>query len=243
MNASTDNAEFFDLADPAFSTRAPAVHAARARDWYARTSYGLAILRYEDVGSLLKDRRLRQGSYAWPAHNRASGAFADFATDLAVYQGGDEVAQQIVRVNAPLNYNGWSFHQNFFGPTAALRITSATGDLLWSGEAPFTSTAEGAPYATLPIPGSEAGLELLLQRDAAGAAAVFVVASEPVSPGSSEVRTISAPGSAARSGGGAVRAQPATATAATAARIQLLTPSPGPAGGPPPGRRARSGAR
>ena len=93
MNASTDNAEFFDLADPAFSTRAPAVHAARARDWYARTSYGLAILRYEDVGSLLKDRRLRQGSYAWPAHNRASGAFADWWLRMLFNQEGVDHAR------------------------------------------------------------------------------------------------------------------------------------------------------
>ena len=119
-----------------------------------------------------------------------TGAFADFATDLAVYQGGVQVAQQIVRVNTPLMYDGWSFHQNFFGPSAALDITSATGDLLWSGEAPFTAIAEGAPYATLPIPGSGAGVELLLQRDAAGVAAVLVVASEPVSLGSSELRTL-----------------------------------------------------
>jgi hypothetical protein len=90
-------------------------------------------------------------------------------------------------------YDGWSFHQNFFGPSAALEITSATGDLLWSGESPFTATAEGAPYATLPIPGSSAGIELLLQRDAAGVAAVLVIASEPISlesAGSGELRTL-----------------------------------------------------
>ena len=124
------------------------------------------------VGKIGSEGALVIENRGFSAPRTASGAFADFATDLAVYQGGDEVAQQIVRVNAPLNYNGWSFHQNFFGPTAALRITSVTGDLLWSGEAPFTSTAEGAPYATLPIPGSEAGLELLLQRDEIGRAHV-----------------------------------------------------------------------
>jgi hypothetical protein len=87
-------------------------------------------------------------------------------------------------------YDGWSFHQNFFGPTVRLEIRSITGDLLWSGEAPLTATVEGAPYATLPIPGSSAGLELLLQRDPVGAAALLVVASEPVAPESSDVRTL-----------------------------------------------------
>ena len=46
--------------------------------WYARTSYGIAVLRYEEVGALLRDPRLRQGSYKWPALNDATGRFADW---------------------------------------------------------------------------------------------------------------------------------------------------------------------
>jgi cytochrome c biogenesis protein len=160
----------------------------------------LPVGKIGSVGGLVIENR------GFSAPRTATGAFADFATDLAVYQDGVQVAQQIVRVNAPLSYNGWSFHQNFFGPTAVLEIQSVSGDLLWSGEAPFTSTAEGAPYATLPIPGSDAGVELLLQRDASGAAAVLVVASEPVSAGSSELRTlfasVLAPGETASAPGG-----------------------------------------
>ena len=75
-----DSAEvaFLDLANPEFSIRSEAVREARERNWYARTSYGLAILRYPEVGSLLRDARLRQGSYKWPAHNNATGLFADW---------------------------------------------------------------------------------------------------------------------------------------------------------------------
>jgi cytochrome c biogenesis protein len=160
----------------------------------------LPVGKIGSVGGLVIENR------GFSAPRTATGAFADFATDLAVYQDGVQVAQQIVRVNAPLSYNGWSFHQNFFGPTAVLEIQSVSGDLLWSGEAPFTSTAQGAPYATLPIPGSDAGIELLLQRDASGAAAVLVVASEPVITGSSELRTlfasVLAPGETASAPGG-----------------------------------------
>lgn len=54
------------------------MHEAREKNWYARTPYGLAILRYTEVGSLLRDARLRQGSYKWPALNGASGLFADW---------------------------------------------------------------------------------------------------------------------------------------------------------------------
>lgn len=72
-----DDAPFLDLADPTFSVQSQAVRDARERSWYARTSYGLAILRYEEVGKLMKDRRLRQGSAAWPAHNGVEeGSFA-----------------------------------------------------------------------------------------------------------------------------------------------------------------------
>jgi cytochrome P450 len=70
-------APFLDLADPAFSVQSDEVRAARERSWYARTPYGLAVLRYDEVGKLMKDRRLRQGSWAWPAHNGVtSGPFA-----------------------------------------------------------------------------------------------------------------------------------------------------------------------
>jgi cytochrome P450 len=69
---------FLNLADPDFSIRSKAVRDAREQSWYALTPYGIAVLRYAEVGSLLRDARLRQGSYKWPAHNRASGLFAEW---------------------------------------------------------------------------------------------------------------------------------------------------------------------
>ncbi len=142
------------------------------------------------VGKIGSEGGLVVENRGFSAPRNASGAFADFTTDLALYQSGVEVAQKVIRVNDPLTYGGWSFHQNFFGPTAQLEVLSVTGDLLWSGEAPFTAVVEGAPYATLPIPGSSAGIEMLLQRDPAGTVVVLVIASEPVSAGSSDVRTL-----------------------------------------------------
>jgi cytochrome c biogenesis protein len=144
----------------------------------------LPVGKIGSAGGLVVENR------AFSAPRTESGAFADFTTELALYRDGAQVAEKVIRVNDPLMYDGWSFHQNFFGPTVKLEIRSITGDLLWSGEAPLTATVEGAPYATLPIPGSSAGLELLLQRDPVGAAALLVVASEPVAPESSDVRTL-----------------------------------------------------
>src|SRR2546423_13391131 len=72
-------APFFDVADPAFSVSSAEVRRAREAGWYARTSYGLAVLRYDQVSRLIRHPALRQGSRRWPAHHGiTSGPFADW---------------------------------------------------------------------------------------------------------------------------------------------------------------------
>jgi cytochrome P450 len=69
---------FLDITHPDFSTRSDEVLAARAASWCARTPFGLAVLRHRQAGQLLRDRRLRQGSHAWPKTVGLEGAFASF---------------------------------------------------------------------------------------------------------------------------------------------------------------------
>ena len=72
-------APFFDIADPAFSVTSAQVRRAREAGWYARTSYGLAVLRYDQVSRLIRHPSLRQGSRLWPAHHGVtSGPFANW---------------------------------------------------------------------------------------------------------------------------------------------------------------------
>src|SRR5262245_31452930 len=80
MPRTPDPAEpFFDVADPAFSVTSARVRRAREAGWYARTSYGLAVLRYDQVSRLIRHPGLRQGSARWPAHHGiTSGPFADW---------------------------------------------------------------------------------------------------------------------------------------------------------------------
>ncbi|HEX5193562.1 MAG TPA: cytochrome P450 [Solirubrobacteraceae bacterium] len=78
MTTSAPEVPYFDLSDPAFSVRSPQLRAAQERSWYARTNYGLAVLRYDEVGRLLRDRRLRQGSRNWPALNGVGGPWAQW---------------------------------------------------------------------------------------------------------------------------------------------------------------------
>src|SRR5690554_6543436 len=73
-----EQAPYLDVTDPGFSISSKEVEEAREKSWYARIPYGIAVLRYNDVNALVRDRRLRQGSYAWPAHNNAHGSFSDW---------------------------------------------------------------------------------------------------------------------------------------------------------------------
>jgi cytochrome P450 len=70
---------FFDLFDPSFQPDTPQVHAAREACWYARTPLGYAILRYDEVAALLRDRRLRQGGMeSLAAQGITKGLLADW---------------------------------------------------------------------------------------------------------------------------------------------------------------------
>ncbi len=88
-----DTLPFLDVADPKFSIRSQAVLDARDASWCARTSYGLAALRYDDVQKLLRHPKLRQGSYRWPAHNGVTGLFARWWEAMLLSQEGDTHAR------------------------------------------------------------------------------------------------------------------------------------------------------
>ena len=86
-----EDAPYLDIANPEYSVRSPEVRAAREASWYARTPYGLAILRHAEMGQLLVDQRLRQGSHSWPKHNGVNeGLFAEWwCNTILVTEGTD----------------------------------------------------------------------------------------------------------------------------------------------------------
>jgi cytochrome P450 len=89
----TTNTRYFNIADPSFVIDSEEVLAAREESWYAHTNYGLAVLRYDEVSALLKDRRLKQGSAAWPAHHGVSGPFADWWSQALLNLEGEDHAR------------------------------------------------------------------------------------------------------------------------------------------------------
>jgi cytochrome P450 len=88
-----EDVPYLNLEDPSFSIRSKAVRDARQQGWYARTPYGLAVLRYTEVGELLRHPLLRQGSYKWPAHNKAGGTFAEWWSRMLLSRVGDDHAR------------------------------------------------------------------------------------------------------------------------------------------------------
>lgn len=89
-----DDAPYLDVADPNFSIRSQAVAEARAQSWFARTPYGLAVLRYDEVQKMLRHPKLRQGSHLWPQHNGVTtGKFAQWWCNMLLCVEGDTHAR------------------------------------------------------------------------------------------------------------------------------------------------------
>ncbi|EDY47270.1 cytochrome P450 [Streptomyces clavuligerus] len=89
--APTGSVPVFDAADPGFSITSAAVHRARENSWYARTTYGLAVLRHAEVAELLHHPRLRQGSVSWLARNGVTeGPLADWWASWVLHREGED---------------------------------------------------------------------------------------------------------------------------------------------------------
>lgn len=93
MTATPPGVPCFDVSDPSFSVQSDEVRSAREQGWFARTNYGIAVLRYDEVSRLMKDRRLRQGSRNWPELNGVSGPFADWWLKAVINLEGEDHAR------------------------------------------------------------------------------------------------------------------------------------------------------
>ena len=92
---------FFDVTDPVFSVSSAEVHRARENGWYARTRYGLAVLRYDQAARLIRHPDVRQGSVAWPAHHGiTSGPFVQWWAGWVLNKEGED-HQRLRRLLTP----------------------------------------------------------------------------------------------------------------------------------------------
>ncbi len=84
-----------------------------------------------------------------------SGAPKDYASDLVLYHDGVQVAQQVVRVNQPMRYDGVSFYQAFFGIATVVKVTDGRGATVFEGGVPLRwSSGDGSrSFGRFDIPG------------------------------------------------------------------------------------------
>lgn len=81
----------FSLADPEFDVTSDLVHRTRDERWWVETSYGWAVLGYEQASALLRDRRFQQGTARWPEQNGIhSGHFAGWWKETLLALEGDD---------------------------------------------------------------------------------------------------------------------------------------------------------
>jgi cytochrome c biogenesis protein len=71
-----------------------------------------------------------------------NGAPSDYASSLVVYQGGQQVAGQTIRVNQPLRVGDITFYQSFFGPAADMKVTDDAGKVLFESGVPLMFTSD-----------------------------------------------------------------------------------------------------
>ena len=76
----------------------------------------------------------------------------DYYSDLVIYKDGKEAARGRIRVNSPMDFDGFRFHQNSFGPTVRLQIQSESGQVLFSETMVLGQAFGKVPFDIVSIP-------------------------------------------------------------------------------------------
>lgn len=183
---------FIDVQAPGFSIRSLEVMAAREESWYAKTPFGIAILRYEDANELQNDKRLYQGSRRWPEHNGITeGPLAEWWQEMLMSLEGEDhrrlrrlanpaFSPRIIEALTPeftelanqlvdnfCENGSCDFMAEFAEPYSALVITKLLGldPSLWSDIADFATKMGYVFSVTIKddLPVIEEGLEGVLK--------------------------------------------------------------------------------
>ncbi len=134
---------FFDVNNPTFSVRSELVRAAREAGPYARTPYGLAVLRYAEVNKLINDKRLIQGSARWSEHNGITGDWGRWWANIMLNREGAEH----VRLRKLVNPAFSSRHVNGLVPKFQELANELIDSFVDDGQCEFVHQFSD-PYAT-----------------------------------------------------------------------------------------------
>lgn len=96
------------------------------------------------------------------------GRPADYVSELELSGPEGVLKEQEVRVNAPLTYKGWRFHQQTFGVAAEFIIAGPEGDVLFDGAIPLQWTSNDGLNAVGRIELPQEDLEVIVATAASG---------------------------------------------------------------------------
>jgi len=93
----------------------------------------------------------------------------DYVSHLKVFDGGRLVAEQDVRVNEPLDYGGWAFHQSSYGLSVDVHVTDTASNPVFSGTLPQQWTSDDGTLAIASFRLEDRGITINVVSLASGA--------------------------------------------------------------------------
>jgi cytochrome c biogenesis protein len=97
-----------------------------------------------------------------------NGAPSDYASNVVLYQDGQQVAEQTIRVNQPLSYAGTTFYQSFFGPAADMQVSRSDGSVAYQGGVPLLWSSDDSTRRIGRFALDDAGLTVFVVGAASG---------------------------------------------------------------------------
>ena len=102
-------------------------------------------------------------------YDSTTGRPLDYVSHLVVTDAGKQVAEQDVRVNEPLRYGKWAFHQNSFGLAMDVTVTDAESATVFAGSVAQQWTSDDGTLAIGRFTIPERGLTVDVLAAASGA--------------------------------------------------------------------------
>ncbi len=96
------------------------------------------------------------------------GRPADYVSEVELSNSEGEIKTQQVRVNSPLVYKGYRFHQQTFGVAAEFKVAGSGGDVLFDGAIPLQWTSNDGLNAVGRVDLEDADLEVIVATAASG---------------------------------------------------------------------------
>ena len=103
----------------------------------------------------------------------------DFYTDLVLFQAGNRVAERRIRVNEPLDYQGFVFYQATFGRSVNLEIADEAGNVLYSENTPLFNELGDIIFREISLADRGLGLVAALVPEADGESRLAILGFSP----------------------------------------------------------------